>query len=119
MNKKDKQLLAEAYRSLFEAKEGIDGLKTDFDIGPEEVYQEEPQLEEPVPPASRGRLASRLFERLIDGLGDNELERMHNEIAALKKNASRTYLNLKTQPFSKDIIEMIEDEYAYRQQDLG
>lgn len=63
-------------------------------------------------------LAITLFETLLDRLGDAELNRLHAAIEEHKTKYPRTIQKLMEQAFAGTTLSIIEDEWAYRNQDL-
>jgi hypothetical protein len=61
-------------------------------------------------------LAERMFEGVFDEQSDRNLNQMYNEIKELKMKYSMTFRSLIKTPFIKQMFEMIEDEYEYRNQ---
>lgn len=66
----------------------------------------------------KSKLAVELFETLIDQISDAELNRMHAVIENYKQRSPFSYNALMKKPFSQNIIEMIEDNWAYRNTQL-
>jgi hypothetical protein len=61
-------------------------------------------------------LAERMFEGVFDEQSDRNLNQMYNEIKELKTKYNMTFRSLIKTPFIKQMFEMIEDEYEYRNQ---
>jgi hypothetical protein len=61
-------------------------------------------------------LAERMFEGVFDEQSDRNLNQMRNEIKELKEKYGMTFRSLIKTPFIKQMFEMIEDEYEYRNQ---
>lgn len=59
-------------------------------------------------------LAERMFEGVFDDLSDRNLNQMRNEIVELRTKYSMTFRSLIKTPFIKQMFEMIEDQYEYR-----
>ncbi len=57
-----------------------------------------------------------MFEGVFDEQSDKNLNQMYNEIKELKTKYSMTFRSLIKTPFIKQMFEMIEDEYEYRNQ---
>lgn len=57
-----------------------------------------------------------MFEGVFDEQSDRNLNQMYNEIKELKMKYSMTFRSLIKTPFIKQMFEMIEDEYEYRNQ---
>jgi hypothetical protein len=61
-------------------------------------------------------LAERMFEGVFDEQSDRNLNQMYNEIKELRTKYNMTFRSLIKTPFIKQMFEMIEEEYAYRNQ---
>lgn len=61
-------------------------------------------------------LAEKMFDGVFEDVSDRNLNQMHNEIKELKEKYSMTFRSLIKTPFIKQMFEMIEDEYEYRNQ---
>lgn len=55
-----------------------------------------------------------MFEGVFDDLSDRNLNQMRNEIVELRTKYSMTFRSLIKTPFIKQMFEMIEDQYEYR-----
>jgi hypothetical protein len=61
-------------------------------------------------------LAERMFEGVFDEQSDRNLNQMYNEIKELRTKYNMTFRSLIKTPFIKQMFEMIEEEYEYRNQ---
>lgn len=57
-----------------------------------------------------------MFEGVFDEQSDRNLNQMYNEIKELRTKYNMTFRSLIKTPFIKQMFEMIEEEYAYRNQ---
>jgi hypothetical protein len=61
-------------------------------------------------------LAEKMFEGVFDEQSDRNLNQMYNEIKELRTKYNMSFRSLIKTPFIKQMFEMIEEEYEYRNQ---
>lgn len=64
-------------------------------------------------------LAHSLFENLIDKIGDKDLEEMVSVLKNYHAQYPQSYKNLKQIPFVQDLFDIIQDQLAYRNQEIS
>jgi hypothetical protein len=99
---KDQDLLVEAYSKILKEDDSLD-------------QYHRAQLENE---ASNVRipLAYKMFERLFDAIPDKDLEECYRALQEFKGKAEYSYRGLKRHPFIKDLFNIIEEQYGYRNQ---
>ena len=59
-------------------------------------------------------IAEKMFNGVLDDLGDKNLDQMYNVIKEMKEKYYTSFRSYIKTPFIKELFEMIEDEYEYR-----
>ena len=63
-------------------------------------------------------LAERMFDGVFAETSDKNLNQMYNELKELREKSFMTFRSLCKSPFNKQLFEMIEDEWHYRNTEI-
>lgn len=63
-------------------------------------------------------LAERMFDGVFAETSDKNLNQMYNELKELREKSFMTFRSLCKSPFTKQLFEMIEDEWHYRNTEI-
>lgn len=67
---------------------------------------------------SHSKLASEMFEDIVDRMSDKHIEHLHDCLIRFKEKSGLSYKRILHIPFVNTLFDMIEDQYAYRNQSM-